>query len=79
MSQSISDPGIRRAAEPVYPPAYEAIRPFFNARTQWGGTGSQEVLAYHTLRDHFPELNAQDIFLVIVTARRLFRNGLDTP
>jgi hypothetical protein len=60
----------------VYPPEYEALRPFFDRHTQWGST-SQEVLAYHTLKDHFPELSAQEIFVVIVTARQLFRSGAD--
>jgi len=56
------------------PPAYEAIRPFFNPKTQWGHCG-QEHLAYHTLKDNFPELSAQDVFLIVVTARRIFANG----
>jgi hypothetical protein len=60
----------------IYPPAYEAIRPFFNPKTQWGRSG-QEHLAYHTLKDHFPELSSQEAFLIIVTAKRLFANGYE--
>lgn len=61
----------------IYPPAYEAIRPFFDPRTQWGH-GAQEHLAFHTLKDHFPELSSQEVFLIIVTAKRLFANGIES-
>jgi hypothetical protein len=74
-SPSIPESGERRKDTPVYPPRYEALRPFFDRRTQWGGSGGQEVLAYRTLRDHFPELSPQDIFLAIITARQLFQPG----
>lgn len=60
----------------VFPPAYEALRPFFDHRTQWGRSG-QEVLAYRTLKDHFPELSPQEVFLTVITARRLFSANLD--
>ena len=61
----------------IYPPAYEAIRPFFDPTTQWGRCG-QEHLAYHTLKDHFPELSSQEVFLIIATAKRLFANGIES-
>jgi len=61
----------------VYPPRYEALWTFFDRRTQRGGSGGQEVMAYHTLKDHFPELSAQEIFLTIITARQLFRGNPD--
>jgi hypothetical protein len=64
----------RQAPELLYPPVYEALRPFFDRRTQWG-SGSQELLAYRTLKDHFPEMGPQEIFVVIITARQLFRTG----
>jgi hypothetical protein len=75
-TQSIPESGDRRIKKDlVYPPRYEALRPFFDRRTQWGGSGGQEVLAYRTLKDHFPELSAQEIFLTIITARQLFQSG----
>ena len=78
-SQSIPVSGERRSVVLVFPPVYEALRPFFDRRTQWGGGGGcgQEVLAYRTLKDHFPELGPQEIFLTIITARRLFHSGPD--
>ena len=75
-SESVPESGDRRKkSDLVYPPRYEALRPFFDRRTQWGGSGGQEVLAYRTLKDHFPELSAQEIFLTIITARQLFQTG----
>jgi hypothetical protein len=61
----------------VYPPAYEALRPFFDRRTQWGSS-AQVVLAYRTLKDHFPELSPQEVFLTVITARHLFLGHVDT-
>ena len=63
------------AGQRVFPPAYEALRPFFNRHTQWGTGGGQEHLAYRTLKDHFPELSPQESFLIVITARRLFQGG----
>jgi hypothetical protein len=74
-SQTFPESDSRRKDSLVYPPPYEALRPFFDRRTQWGGSGGQEVLAYRTLKDHFPELSPQEIFLTIVTARQLFQSG----
>jgi hypothetical protein len=60
------------AAHVDYPPAYEALRPFFDRGTQWCNV-SQEHLAYRTLKDLFPALSAQESFLIVITARQLFR------
>ncbi len=72
-----TDAELRRLAQSqlVFPPPYEAIRPFFDQRTQWGHGGGQTHLAYRTLKDHFPELSTQEVFLIVVTARRLFGSG----
>jgi hypothetical protein len=58
----------------VFPATYEAMRPFFDPATRWGNSG-QEHLAFRTLADHFPELSAQDRFLIVITAKRLFQGG----
>ena len=73
-SQSPTEPRERRTTDLVYPPEFEALRPFFDRRTQWGSS-SQEVLAYRTLKDHFPDFSPQEIFVTIITARHLFRSG----
>ncbi|RFO95056.1 hypothetical protein DIC66_20565 [Rhodoferax lacus] len=56
----------------AYPPTYESLRPFFDPGTQWCNV-SQEHLAYRTLKDLFPALSAQESFLIVITARQLFR------
>lgn len=58
----------------IFPAACEALRPFFETATQWEGQ-SHEHLAYHTLKEHFPDLTSQDVFIVVATSRRLFASG----
>jgi len=80
VSHDAVTPGLRGLPKEslIFPPPYEAVRPFFDPRTQWGHGGRQEILAYRTLKDHFPELSAQEVFLVVVTAKRLFSHGTDS-
>lgn len=77
---SVPTPSIdsrKPAAGPLeLPPAYEALRPFFDPATKWGNSG-QEHLALRTLSNHFPELSAQERFLIVITAKQLFRGGPD--
>ncbi len=58
----------------IFPAAFEALRPFFDQATQWEGQ-SHEHLAYHTLKEHFPELTSQDVFIVVATSRRIYASG----
>lgn len=58
----------------IFPAACEALRPFFDVDTQWEGQ-SHEHLAYRTLKEHFPELSTQDVYIVVTTTRRLFASG----
>jgi len=58
----------------ILPAAFEALRPFFETANQWEGQ-SHEHLAYHTLKEHFPELSSQDVFIVVATSRRIFASG----
>jgi hypothetical protein len=60
----------------VFPPAYEAVRPFFDPATQWGNN-AQEHFAYRTLADHFPQFSAQERLLIVITAKRLFQGDQD--
>ena len=71
----IADRRQRPELRAVFPAAYEALRPFFDPSTQWGNGHSHEHLAYRTLKEHFPELSAQDSFLIVITAKRLFSTG----
>ncbi len=52
--------------------AYTLIAPFFDPSNQWAGH-SQDMLAYRTLRDRMPELDANQAHLIISVARRMAR------
>lgn len=67
-------PGVRA----IFPAACEALRPFFEQANQWAGQ-SHEHLAYRTLKEQFPELGAQESFIVVTTAKRLFASGKYPP
>ncbi len=62
----------------IFPAACEALRPFFDQANRWEGQ-SHEHLAYRTLKELFPELNAQESFIVVSTAKRLFAAGKFPP
>jgi hypothetical protein len=62
----------------IFPAACEALRPFFDGANQWEGQ-SHDHLAYQTLKEHFPELSSQDVFIVVATTRRLFASGKFPP
>lgn len=63
---------------PVFPAIYEALRPFFDPANRWGEK-HQEYLAYRTLKEQFPNLSAQDCFVAVATAKRLFAAGASRP
>lgn len=47
------------------------IEPFFASSQGWGG-GSLEHMAFHVLRENFPELESEEVHALIVAARRVF-------
>jgi hypothetical protein len=55
----------------IFPAACASLQPFFDPANQWAGH-SHEHLALRTLKEQFPQLDAQDCFLVVTTAKRLF-------
>lgn len=62
----------------IFPAACEALRPFFETNNQWGGQ-SQDHLAYHTLKENFPELTSQDAFIAVSTIKRMLAQGKSFP
>jgi hypothetical protein len=58
----------------VFSSACESLRPFFESANQWSGQ-SHDHLAYQTLKEHFPQLSSQDVFIVVTTTRQLFAHG----
>jgi hypothetical protein len=66
------------ALRAVFPAAFEALRPFFDPATQWAGQ-THEHLALRTLKEQFPQLSAQECFVAVTTAKRLFATGNYAP
>lgn len=62
----------------IFPAACEALRPFFEASNSWSGQ-SQDHLAYQTLREHFPDLTSQDVFIAVSTVKRMLASGKFAP
>lgn len=50
--------------------AYELIAPFFEPSAHWAGH-PQDLLAYRTLRDRMPALDAARAHLIVAVARRI--------
>lgn len=48
------------------------IAPFFDPANAWAGHG-QELLAFRTLRDHMPELDATEVHVIVSVAQRVAR------
>ena len=53
---------------------FEVLKPYFDSDNQWAGR-SHEHLAYRTVKEHFPELSAQDCFIAVATAKRMLASG----
>lgn len=73
----VNNPGERRVnpeLRSIFPAVFEALRPYFDPATQWEGQ-SHEHLAYRRLKEQFPGLTAQDCFIAVATARRMFASG----
>ena len=62
----------------IFPAACEALRPFFDPANHWAGQ-THELLALRTLKEEFPTLTAQESFIVMSTAKRLFAAGYTAP
>jgi hypothetical protein len=55
----------------VFVEAYDVLEPFFDPANTWAGQ-SLEHLAYHALRDRFPDLTKADVLILIMAAQRVF-------
>lgn len=54
--------------------AYDVLEPFFDPANQWAGR-SHEHLAYRALHERFPKLSADQVFIIVDAARRVFASG----
>ena len=66
----------RRDAEvrALFVEAYDILAPFFDPANNWAGHG-HEHLAYRALHERFPQLSADQVFIIVDAARRVFANG----
>lgn len=76
----MTDPatGADRRANPtlrkIFVEAYDVLQPFFDSANSWAGHG-HEHLAYRALHEQFPSLSAQQVFVLVEAARRVFSTG----
>lgn len=54
--------------------AYDLLEPFFDPANNWAGH-SHEHLAYRALHERFPQLSADQVFIIVDAARRVFGSG----
>lgn len=68
------NPGLRL----IFTEVCETLRPFFEPAGRWHNQ-SHEHLAYRCVREQFPQLGAQESFVVVAAAKRLWLQGRFPP
>lgn len=58
----------------IFVEAYEVIRPFFDETNKWAGH-SLDHLAFRALRERFPTLGGEQVFIIVSAAKRVFSSG----
>lgn len=56
----------------LFEQAYALIAPFYARENTWLGR-PQTSLAYHTLRDHLPELSEEEAHIIVLAVARAWR------
>ena len=64
------NPELRR----VFDRAFTALAPYFDRRNDWAG-GGHEHLAYLSIREEFPELGPEQVFVLISAIRSAYAHG----
>jgi len=55
----------------VFDNAYPLIEPFFDPAGSWGGQ-SLEHLAFRVMREHYPQVSGDQIYVFISAAKRVY-------
>ncbi len=64
----------------IFPLACETLRPYFDPATSWAGaSNNHDHLALRALKEEFPQLSAQEAYIVVATVKRLVASGNYTP
>lgn len=58
----------------VFVEAYAVVEPFLDPKNSWGGH-SHEHLAFRAVRERFPGLTGEQVFIVVMAAKRVFSSG----
>jgi hypothetical protein len=80
MSETNNDAGApaERRTNPrlrqVFVEAYDVVEPFFNPDNAWGGH-THEHLAFRALHERFPDLSGEEVFIIVMAAKRVFGSG----
>lgn len=53
----------------IFERAYELLLPFLDPKNSWGGQSTGH-LAYHAVRDRFPELPAEEVRILVEACLR---------
>lgn len=70
----ISDRRANPELRSIFIDAYDVVRPFFDEANNWAGQ-THEHLAYRALKEHFPAMSAEQIFVIVTAAKRVFTHG----
>jgi hypothetical protein len=58
----------------IFIEAYDVMQPFFDEANNWAGH-THEHLAYRALHERFPDLSAEQVFIIVAAAKRVFGSG----
>jgi hypothetical protein len=62
----------------IFVEAYDVVEPFFDPKNTWGGQ-THEHLAFRALHEHFPDLSAAEVLVIVIAAKRVFGSGGNPP
>jgi hypothetical protein len=55
----------------VFEAAFALLEPFFDPQNTWGGQ-SLEHFAFRVLRENYPDLSGEEVFIFVTAARRVY-------
>ena len=58
----------------VFDSAYPLVEPFFDPANSWGGQ-TLEHLAFRVMREHYPQVSGDEIYVFISAAKRVYNEG----
>lgn len=58
----------------VFDSAYALVQPFFDPANSWGGQ-TLEHLAFRVMREYYPQVSGDEIYVFITAAKRAYNEG----